>query len=191
MSEIEVRGHSEGLKFARFIMVLSSLSPLFILWAIKGVCLIPDEWFILGCLGMAILPTSLLLFQEWTAKKNNDMRQLVIGRMEDHRGHVLVYLFAILLPFYRQNVDSWREFSALIAALMFIVFLFWHLNYHYMNVLFAMRGYRVLNILSPDEDTEHARMTNFALITRRTSVRPSERVVVYRLSNTVYLEKNT
>ena len=114
----------------------------------------------------------------------------MIGRTEDHRSHVLVYLFAILLPFYRQNVDSWREFSALVAALVFIVFLFWHLNYHYMNILFAVRGYRVLNISSPDGDSEYANMTNFALITRRSMVQPNEQVVAYRISNMVYLEKN-
>jgi len=28
--------HSEGLKAARLLMVLSSISPLFILWAIRG-----------------------------------------------------------------------------------------------------------------------------------------------------------
>ena len=98
--------------------------------------------------------------------------------------------FAILLPFYRQNVESWRDFSALMAALVFIVFLFWHLNYHYMNIVFALRGYRVLSVLTPEGDSEGSSMKNFALITRRSSVEPNERLVAYRLSNTVYLEKN-
>ena len=191
MSQIEERGHSERLKLARFVMVLSSLSPLFFLWAIKGMCLIPDKWFVTGCLVIAILPTGFLLFREWTARKRNDTRELIVGQVEDHRGHVLVYLFAILLPFYRQNVENWRDFSALLAALVLIVFLFWHLNYHYMNVFFAIRGYRVLNILSPEQSDENRGMPNFSLITRRHTVRPSERVLVYRLSNTVYMEKST
>ena len=38
--------HHEGLKAARVLMVLSSISPLFILWAIRGNNLIPDRWFI-------------------------------------------------------------------------------------------------------------------------------------------------
>ena len=78
----------------------------------------------------------------------------------------------------------------MLAALVFIVFLFWHLNYHYMNIVFALRGYRVLNVLSPDRGSERSSMVNFALITRRSSVQPNERLVVYRLSNTVYLEKD-
>ncbi len=166
------------------------MAPLFILWSIRGANLIPDVYFITGCVVMATLPTGFLLFRECLAKRQDDTRLLVIGRTEDHRGHILVYLFAILLPFYRQNVDAWRDFLALIAALLFILFLFWHLNYHYMNIIFAVRKYRVLNILPPDEDNEYSGATNFTLITRRTTVKPSEQVVAYRLSNTVYLEKS-
>ena len=190
MNPLEEGPHAEGLKLARFIMVLSSMSPLFILWGIRGTNVIPDMYFIAGCLAMATLPTGCLLLRELFAKKQDDIRSLVIGKTEDHRGHVLVYLFAILLPFYRQNFDSWRDFLALLAALVFIVFLFWHLNYHYMNVIFAIRGYRVLNVLSPDDDSAQSSMMNFALITRRSTVQPNEKLVAYRLSNTVYLEKN-
>lgn len=35
--------HREGLKAARLLMVLSSISPLFILWAIRGNCLVADD----------------------------------------------------------------------------------------------------------------------------------------------------
>ena len=182
--------HAEGLKLARFIMVLSSLSPLFFLWSIRGTNLIPDKYFVTSCFVMATFPTGFLLIRVLIARRQNDTRSLVVGRTEDHRSHVLVYLFAILLPFYRQNVDTWRDFYALLAALVFIVFLFWHLNYHYMNIAFALRGYRVLNVLSPEGSSEHASMVNFALITRRSNVRPNETLVAYRLSNTVYLEKS-
>lgn len=190
MTSLKHGPHAEGLKLARFIMVLSSMSPLFFLWSIRGTALIPDIYFVSGCLVMAILPTGFLLLRELIVRRQNDTRLLTIGRAEDHRGHVLVYLFAILLPFYRQNVDAWRDFFALLAALVFIVFLFWHLNYHYMNIVFALRGYRVLNVLSPEGDREHPSIVNFALITRRPTVEPNDKIVVFRLSNTVYLEKN-
>ena len=41
--------HGEGLKAARLLMVLSSISPLFILWAIRGTTLVADRWFIGFC----------------------------------------------------------------------------------------------------------------------------------------------
>ena len=189
MTSLKQGPHAEGLKLARFFMVLSSMSPLFILWSIRGTNLIPDKYFVTSCLGIATLPTGILLLRVYIARRQNDTRPLVVGRTEDHRGHVLVYLFAILLPFYRQNVDTWRDFYAILAALVFIVFLFWHLNYHYMNIIFALRGYRVLNVQSPDGSSEYPSMVNFALITRRSNVRLDETLVAYRLSNTVYLEK--
>ena len=87
------------MKFARLLMTFSSLSPLFILWAVRGTKLIPDTWFIPGCLALAILPTLFLGLRIQTAMKQNDRREIVVGSVDDHRTHVLVYLFAILLPF--------------------------------------------------------------------------------------------
>jgi len=54
----------EGLRVARLLMVLSSISPLFILWAIRGNTLIPDRYFIAFCalmVAMHIRRTSCLL----------------------------------------------------------------------------------------------------------------------------------
>jgi hypothetical protein len=48
--------YREGLRIARFLMVLCSFSPLFILWAIGGTKLIPDRYFITGCFVFAVLP---------------------------------------------------------------------------------------------------------------------------------------
>ena len=95
MNPLKQGPHAEGLKIARLIMVLSSLSPLFILLSIRGTNLIPDMYFITGCLAMAILPTGFLHCRELLAKRQRDVRSLVVGKIEDHRGHVLVYLFVI------------------------------------------------------------------------------------------------
>ena len=60
--------HSEGLKAARLLMVLSSISPLFILWAIRGNSLVPDRWFIGFCILMVIVPNAFLWLRIRTAK---------------------------------------------------------------------------------------------------------------------------
>ena len=181
----------EGLSLLRVTLVISSISPLFVLWAVKGVDLIPDVYFVSVCLFLAIFPTIVLLVRERIATKQRDAHPLQVGSVEDHRGHVLVYLFAILLPFYRQVVDSWRELSALILALVFIVFLFWHLNFHYMNILFAIRRYHVFTVYPPQQDNQHASSGSYVLITRRRSLRAGKSIVAFRLSNTVYLEKSS
>jgi hypothetical protein len=41
------RRTNESLKTARFLLVLSSISPLFIFWAIRGNNLIPDRYFVI------------------------------------------------------------------------------------------------------------------------------------------------
>ncbi len=180
--------HSEGLKAARLLMVLSSISPLFILWAIRGNSLIADRWFVAFCALMVVLPNAFLWLRIRTAKKQADKRDLIVGTAEDHRDHILVYLFAMLLPFYSQDLGTLRDLGATFAALAFIVFLFWHLNLHYMNLIFAALGYRVFTVYPPADGNPLSGKARQALITRRVSLAAGNRLVAYRLSDTVYLE---
>jgi hypothetical protein len=169
-------------------MVLSSISPLFILWAIRGNSLIPDRWFIGLCALMVIAPNAFLWLRIRTAKMQADKREISVGTADDHRDHILVYLFAMLLPFYSEDLGTWRDLGATAAALAFIVFLFWHLNLHYMNLLFAALGFRVFTIYPPADGNPLTGKTRQALITRRVSLVSGDRIVAYRLSDTVYLE---
>lgn len=180
----------EGLRFVRFMMVLSSLAPLFVLWAIRGIDLFPREYVLIVCLGLASLPTALLFYRWHTAKKENDKEVLTVKTAENQQGHVLTYLFAILLPFYRDTIDSYVEFAAMLTALSIIVFLFYHLNYHYVNVLFAFLGYRVIAVHPDAAAGKYSRTTSFAVITRRHNLLPEDRIIAYRLSNTVYREED-
>lgn len=180
--------HREGLKAARLLMVLSSISPLFILWAIRGNSLVPDRWFIGFCALMVVVPNAFLWLRIRTAKKQADKRELTVGTADDHRDHILVYLFAMLLPFYSEPIGTWRDLGATLAGLAFIVFLFWHLNLHYMNLLFAALGFRVFTVYPPADGNPLTGKARQALITRRVSLTSGDRIVAYRLSDTVYLE---
>lgn len=179
---------SEGLRTARLLMVLSSISPLFILWAIRGSPLVSDWWLLITCAALVILPNAFLWLRLRTARRLNEVRSLKIGVAEDHRDHILVYLFAMLLPFYSEEIGSWRYLGSTIAALAFIVFLFWHLNLHYMNLIFAARGFRIFTVYPPDDGNPVSGKSSIVLITRRVSVQPGQRVSAYRLSDTVYME---
>jgi hypothetical protein len=188
MSHAPAGRHHEGLKIARLLMVLSSISPLFILWAIRGNSLIPDRYFITFCLLMVVTPYGFLWLRLRTARRLHEKRELIVGKADDHRDHILVYLFAMLLPFYSEDLGSVRHLSSAVAALAFIVFLFWHLNLHYMNLVFAALGYRVFTVYPPLDGNPLSGKTSLALITRRVSLSPGERLIAYRLSDTVYLE---
>ena len=137
---------------------------------------------------MVLLPNLFLWLRIRTAIKMHERRELVIGSAEDHRDHLHVYLFAMLLPFYSVNISTWREFGASLAAVAFVVFLFWHLNLHYMNLLFALWGYRVFTLLPPADANSLSGKDTYVLITKRVSVYGLGRATAYRLSDTVYLE---
>jgi len=181
--------NSQGLRFARVMMVLSSLSPLFLLWAIRGVHILPDIWFVVACLTLILLPNGILYLRITTARRQKDTKTLTIGMAEDHRDHLLVYLFAFLLPLYASNFTTWREFAAAMSAFVFIVFLFWHLNMHYMNLLFALFGYRVFTITPPDGESPLSGRERFVLITKRCYVHSTQEIRAFRLSDTVYFEQ--
>lgn len=173
---------------ARLLMVFSSISPLFVLWAIQGNAPVDDEYFIPFCAAMVILPNAFLALRIRTAVTQQEKREITVGRAEDHRDHILVYLFAMLLPFYALDLGAWRHFSAALVAIGFIVFLFWHLNLHYLNMAFAVLGYRVYTVHPPRDDNPLTGKHDQVLITRRASIQPNDRIIAYRLSDAVYFE---
>jgi hypothetical protein len=180
---------SEGLKLARFLMVLSSVSPLFVLWALRGSRVVDDRWLVTVCLLFILIPNGFLWWRISIARRHKELRKLTVARAEDHRDHLLVYLFAMLLPFYADEMATWRSMSCTLVAVGFIVFLFWHLNLHYMNVLFAVRGYRVFTVRAEVNGNPISGTTDFVLISRRVAVPDNTEVVAYRVSDTVYLER--
>lgn len=181
--------HGEGLRIARLLMVLSSMSPLFLLWALRGNEFIADRYFVPACIFMVVLPNLALILRKRAARKNRELRTLTIGVAEDHRDHVLVYLFALLLPFYTVPLGTWRDISATAAAIVFIVFLFWHLNLHYMNILFALQGFRVFTVQPPIDNNSLSGRERFVVITRRPALSPGQTLSAYRLSDTIYFEE--
>jgi hypothetical protein len=178
----------EGLAVARLLMVLSSTSPLFILLAIRGNNFVPDRYLLPFAAAMVLLPTFFLWLRIRTAVNSDDKKILTIGEAEDHRDHLLVYLFSMLIPFYPIEIATWRDLIALSTALCFIIFLFWHLNLHYMNLLFALAGFRIFTVIPPANQSSASGRHSFVLITRRTALSESEELTAYRLSDTVYVE---
>ena len=178
----------EGFQILRLVMVLSSMAPLFILWAVRGSGPIPDRYFIPSCLFFAIVPTLVLQWRIRTAERTNDIQTKTIYHADDHRDHILVYLFAMLLPFYTVNLRDCREFAAALLALLFILFLFWHLNMHYMNLLFAFKGYRVFTV-TPNPADRVGSQAPFVILTKRIALPQGEQIKAYRLSDTVFIEK--
>ena len=186
-SDIRMPPRKEGLGLARLMMVLSSMAPLFALWAIRGVNVVPNIFFISICMALIAIPNLVLAARLWIAKIHDDSKKITVRSSEDHRDHILVYLFAMLLPLYDANIGTNRDFAATVAAFIFIAFLFWHLNLHYMNILFALFGYRVFSITSEKKDGVSG-TESLVLLTRRRSLIAGEEIRTLRISNTVLWE---
>ena len=189
-SENMSRAVNRGLPLARLFMVVSSLAPLFLLWAIRGAPSVPDFYWVGGCLALAVIPNLALLLRWRIAKRRNDHRTIVLATARDQSDHLLVYLFAMLLPLYTANLADERELFAVMAAFVFIVFLFWHLNLHYMNIAFAVLGYRVFTVDMVGQ--RGASGTSVILLSKRHSPPPaSASIDGLRLSDTVFVERES
>lgn len=171
-------------------MVLSSMSPLFLLWALKGVDVevMREIYFLSFCAVLVVIPNAFLWWRINQVKKRKDKRELTAGEAEDHRDHILVYLFAMLLPFYGVDIETLRDFGSHIAAIAFIVFLFWHLNMHYMNIFWAIRRYHVYTLSPCYDGNPLSGKLPIVLITQRNHITPGEKISAYRLSQTVFFE---
>jgi hypothetical protein len=172
----------EGLPFVRLMMTVASLAPLFVLAAIKGAgTLITDQILCRSTIIAVIVPHAVVLGRYLIAQRRNDVRRLKIDTATDNREHLLVYLFAVLMPLYQTTLTSTRELIANGAVLVFVVYLFMHMNLHYMNVLFALFGFRVFSV--------KAEGASLVILTRRHTLGSGDTIVPLRLSNTVYLER--
>lgn len=178
----------EGLQGTRALMVLSSLSPLFILWTIRGSCLIPNPVLFIACGLLVVPPTAFLLLWIRRAKNKRLKETLFVGKTEDHTNHVLVYLFANLFPFFQEDPKSYRELLAIVLALAFIAYIFYRLNLHYINIFYAFRGYRLFTVSVPKNDSDGIENESFIVISKRRFLSSGESFPSYRLTDTVYLE---
>jgi hypothetical protein len=177
-----------GLGFARFGMVLASFWPLFLLWAIRGSLIIDDTLLFLICGVIIVIPNMLLGIRIWYAKWQNDTKVITVENPEDHRDHILIYLIAILLPVYTLPLDTLRDLAVLIVALILVVVIFWRLDLHYMNLFLTLFRFRIYTINPENYAGDAAQRDSFVVITRRTSLIERNEIIMYRVSDSIFIE---
>lgn len=185
----------EGLELTRFILVWSSLSPVFVLWALRGVDAIEDKYWIPICVALFLLPTLVLSWMIQQARKIENTKTIHISSAKDQREHLLTYLFAMLIPLFDVNNDGIRDLTAASLAFIFVMFLFWHMRLHYMNLFFAMWGYRIFTVEAKigttEKDRERDRFVTYAVISRRHFIPHDDVLTGYRLGGRVLFDKAT
>lgn len=185
---------SEGLGFVRLVLVWSSLSPVFLLWSIRGVDAVDDAVWIPTCLVLFVLPTAILYWVFSRARKSENVKTIDVVSARDQREHLLTYLFAMLIPLFDVNLGGVRDIVAVAFALAFVMFLFWHMRLHYMNLIFAIWGYRIYTVEAKigtkERDREQPRLVTFAVISRRHYLPEGSALTGYRLGGNVIVDKD-
>lgn len=185
---------SEGLGFVRLVLVWSSLSPVFLLWSIRGVDAVDDAVWISTCLVLFVLPTAILYWVFSRARKSENVKTIDVVSARAQREHLLTYLFAMLIPMFDVNLGGVRDIVAVAFALAFVMFLFWHMRLHYMNLIFAIWGYRIYTVEAKigtkERDREQPRLVTFAVISRRHYLPEGSTLTGYRLGGNVLVDKD-
>ena len=163
LSELFPRGEMrEQLGLWRLCAVLVGFAPLFVLLAVRGSLVVGDQ-YVWGTIGLLILvPFLVFVWRFLVVWRDPATEPITVGVAEDGKPHLLTYLFATLLPFYRSSFDTWRDLLALGLALLLIVFLFWYLRLHYINYLLALFRYHVYTV-SPKANTRLERRSSLVL----------------------------
>ena len=173
--------HSEGLPLVKLMMLLSSMAPLFVLVGVRGMNNLIDDthlWIAIGIL--VIVPYLILRWRIWSAKKSNDTYIVDVTDWRSNKEYLFTYLFTVLLPLYSVAITSNREFVAVVFAICFVIFVLWNLNLHFINVLFALQGYRVLTLEN---------FNGAILLTTRSHIPKNiSELKVHRISNSVFIE---
>lgn len=178
----------EGSKALRLMLVLSAMSPLFILWAVRGTTLVSQRLFIVICVGLFLFFNVGLLYILHGTRKDDNIRPLLVASSEDRRQDVISYLFAMLLPFYTADLNSGRNLLATLIAFSLVVLLFWALGLHYLNLWIVVLGYHCLYVTSPDNDKVRSSAASFTLITRKASLRSGTPIRAHAISSYVFVE---
>lgn len=185
----------EGLGGVRFLLVWSSLSPVFLLWAIRGVATTPDEIWVPVCIALFLLPTIFLWLAFQRAKRNQNDKTITVCSAKDQREHLLTYLFAMLIPLFDVNLGGYRDLAATFVALTFVLFLFWHMRLHYMNLFFAMFGYRIFTVeaVSGTEAApgDFSRLVTYAVLSKRHNLVLGKPLKGWRLGGNVLVDQST
>ncbi|SMH45419.1 hypothetical protein SAMN02982922_3203 [Mesorhizobium australicum] len=86
-----------------------------------------------------------------------------------------------------------RDIIAVSIAFIFVMFLFWHMRLHYMNLFFAVWGYRIFTVEAKIGTTEMDRKRNrfvtYAVISRRHFIPDDDALTGYRVGGRVLFDK--
>ena len=169
----------------RFILVLACMAPLFVLMAIRGISVVPWEWYFPTFLALAVLPNLYLAFRMRQARKLNDRKRITVEEASDNREQLITYIFAMLLPLFQSSVSTENDLYAALAATLIVIFIFGHMELYYMNFFLAFRGFRIVSVRSSGQFG-----VSHVLITKRTTFPAQLQLTPVRITDFLLFDDN-
>lgn len=167
---------------------------MFLLWALRGVSSVPDRYWIPICLALFLVPTGILHLATTRAIRSGNTQTIKVLNAKDQREHLLTYLFAMLIPLFDVNLGGFRDLLAVAVAFLFVLFLFWHMRLHYMNLYFAFQGYRIytaeVELSTTAKERSGKTFTTYALLSKRSHIPDGEVLTGTRLGGGVLLDRD-
>ena len=107
---------------------------------------------------------------------------------------MLTYLFAMLIPLFDANLGGYRDLVAVFVALIFVIFLFWHMRLHYMNLFFAIFKYRIFTVEAASGIMQSGysskRFETYAVLSKRHNLSAGESLTGWRLGGNVLVDQS-
>ena len=126
----------EGLPFVKFMMLLSGMSPLFLLIGIRGLDdFVEDKHLWITVFLLIVIPFLVIKIRIHYALKSNDLFEINISEKKNNKEYLFTYLFTVLIPLYSVSINNCREFGSMIFAICFVIFVLWNMNFHFINIL--------------------------------------------------------
>ena len=179
------------LTFIRLILVVSALSPVFLLWAIRGVTVLKDCIWVPICLGLFFLFNGLVIVIWYGALRARNEKTITVRKSSEQREYLITYLLAVTIPLYQNDIDTWRSLLAACLIFVFVVYVFWWVRLGYINLIFALCGYRVhtIEVAASTKTGNAPRITHLVFISRREFIEPGEVLTGLRLGSDVLIER--
>ena len=166
-------------------MVIGGFSPLFIILTIRGSSLIPDFITVPLCFLIVFIPNAIIFWRISIIKKQKDRSKLTISEIKEQNDSIIIYLFAMLLPLFEASLSSYRDILAIIIAIIFLIFVFWYLDLHYINLFFLIFGYNVFIVTKKYDDISEEKVT---FLSKKNILQKGE-ISASRISNFVFIDK--
>lgn len=174
-----------GLKFFRFLLLISSISPVFALLAVKGANFVVEKYNVAYNLIMwTIFVVSFLPLLVRCKIAKNERVKLTINKnvtpcIEEHS----TYILSIALPLCQNDLISEENFPFFIAMIIFVLIVFYVFNLYYLNIFFYLLGYKLYKVIP---NCSHS----YVIISRKEIQEiQSKEIMAVRLTNSLFWEK--